>query len=294
MQTSGAQDTIWTVDAVLRWIAGDFEARGIDSPRLEAELLVSLALGCSRIQLIIDRDRPLVAAELAQVRALVGRRRKREPIAYLTGRREFYGLEFRVDKRVLIPRPDTETLVDTALERTRDRSLYGRMLDLCTGSGNVAIAFAKQRPTWRVDGGDLSPDALAVARANALRLGAVWNVRFRQGDLFEAAAEEPYDLVTANPPYVTRKEMGEVSPDIRDHEPHLALVAGEDGLDVVRRIVGQAGAHLVAGGVLAMEIGCEQGDATRALLDQAGFTDVRVDRDLGGRPRVASGLRSSG
>ncbi len=290
MQTSGAQDAIWTVEAVLRWISGDFKARGIDSPRLEAELLVSLVLGCTRIQLIVDRDRPLVATELARIRELVARRRKREPVAYLTGRREFYGHEFRVDRRVLIPRPDTETLVEVALERTRDHSLFGRMLDLCTGSGNVAIAFAKERPTWHVEATDISPDALEVARMNALRLGAVWNVRFRRGDLFDAAAPRPYDLITANPPYVTLREMQEVSADVRDHEPHLALVGGEDGLDVIRRIGAQAGAHLVAGGVLALEIGCEQGDATRALLEGEGFIDVRVDRDLGGRPRVVSAV----
>jgi release factor glutamine methyltransferase len=122
----------------------------------------------------------------------------------------------------------------------------------------------------------------------------VWNVRFRQGDLFDAAEPAPYDVITANPPYVTCRELTEVAPDIRDHEPHLALVGGEDGLDVVRRIVGQAASHLLAGGVLAMEIGCEQGDATRRLLEDEGFADVRVDRDLGGRPRVVSGVRPGG
>jgi len=291
MQTSGAPETIWTVDAIVRWISGDFATRGIESPRLEAELLVCLVLGCTRIQLILDRDRPLADTELARARSLVARRRRREPIAYLTGRREFYGHEFRVDRRVLIPRPDTETLVETALARTRDRSLHGHMLDLCTGSGNVAIAFAKERPTWQVCGGDISDDALTVARGNALRLGAVWSVAFRQGDLFDAAEPEPYDLVTANPPYVSEREMLEVAPDIREHEPRLALEGGPDGLDVVRRIAAQCSAHLVASGVLAMEIGCEQGDATRELLEHEGFVDVRVDRDLGGRPRVVSGVR---
>lgn len=291
MQTTGAPDTVWTVDAVLRWMSSDFQGRGIESPRLEAELLVGMVLGCSRIQLIIDRDRPLAADELARIRGLVARRRKREPIAYLTGRREFYGHELLVDPRVLIPRPDTETLVDTALARTADRSLFGRMLDLCTGSGNVAIAFAKERPTWHVIASDISADALAVARTNALRLGAVWNVAFRQGDLFAIAGQTPYDLITANPPYVTEDEMGEVTPDIRDHEPHLALVGGRDGLDVVRRIAAQAARHLAPGGVIAVEVGCTQTVATASLLEAGGLSEVRVDKDLGGRPRVVSGRK---
>jgi len=291
MQTSGAQDSVWTVEAVLRWITGDFASRGIDSPRLEAELLVGLALGTSRIQVIVERDRPLMADELARIRALVTRRRKREPLAYILGRREFYGREFLVDRRVLIPRPDTETLVEVALDRTQDRSLYGRALDLCTGSGNVAISFALQRPTWQVDATDISADALDVARMNALRLGAVWNVRFRQGDLFAPCGDDRYDLITANPPYLTEQELREVAPDIRDHEPRIALVAGSDGLDVVRRIVAEAGGHLAPAGVVALEIGCQQGDVVADWMTRHGLADVRIHRDLAGRQRVVSGCR---
>jgi release factor glutamine methyltransferase len=282
----------WTIDRVLRWVADDFRTKGIETPRLEAEILLAHALGCTRIQLIVDRDRPLMPAELTEYRAMVGRRRRMEPVAYLRGEREFYGHAFRVDARVLIPRPDTETLVETALLRTRDRSMFGRMLDLCTGSGNVAIAFAKERTTWRVDATDISAEALAVARDNAVRVGAVWSIRFLQGDLFEAlAGEGSYDLITANPPYIPAREIEALAADIRDHEPRLALDGGPDGLEVIRRLVRGAPAYLVDGGVLAMEIGADQATAGTDLLVAAGFEDVRVDQDLGRRDRVVSGKR---
>ena len=281
-------DPVWTVGSVLLWVIGDFRTRGIETPRLEAELLLCHALRCTRIQLIVDRDRLLAPNELTAYRSLVARRRKREPVAYLLGEREFYGMGFRVDRRVLIPRPDTETLVETALTRTQHRSLYGRMLDLCTGSGNVAIAVAKQRLTWRIDAVDLSADALIVAKANSLRLGAVWNLRFLQGDLFAPVPADRYDLITANPPYISTQDLRALPPDIRDHEPSLALFGGDDGLDVVRRIVRAAGSHLVDGGVIALEIACDQGDATAALLREAGFQGVQIDRDLGARQRVVS------
>src|SRR5262249_39431210 len=154
------------------WAAEDFRARGLDTPRLDAELLLGHALSCTRVQLVIDGGRLLEPAELGRFRDLVRRRRAREPVAYLVGVREFYGRTFRVDKRVLVPRPDTETLVEEALERTRHVSMSMRALDLCTGSGCVAVTLARERPTSAVTGTDVSADALAVARDNALRLGA--------------------------------------------------------------------------------------------------------------------------
>ncbi|MGH7439245.1 MAG: N5-glutamine methyltransferase family protein, partial [Polyangiaceae bacterium] len=171
----------WTIEAILRWAADDFRSRGIESARLDAELLLGTALGVTRIQLIVDGKRPLAPPELAGFRELVKRRRTFEPVAYLLGRREFYGREFRVDARVLIPRPDTEALVDVGLERTRELSMSMRALDLCTGSGCVAVTIARERPTSTVIGADLSPGALVVARDNALRLGA-YNAGFRLGD----------------------------------------------------------------------------------------------------------------
>jgi release factor glutamine methyltransferase len=281
------------VDRLLRWVAEDFASRGLDSPRLEAEVLLGHALGCRRLDLVVGRDRVLDAGELARFRDLVRRRRKHEPVAYLVGEREFFGHRFRVDRRALVPRPDTETLVEVALRRTCSRSMSGRMLDLCTGCGNVALSFSKDRPTWHVDAVDASAGAVELARDNAVRLGLVWNVRFVCSDLFESAAlgAEPYDLVTANPPYIPSAEIEGLAPDVRDHEPRAALDGGGDGLDLVRRIVRDAPGRLVAGGVLALEVGSEQAGRAAELFARCGLGDVRVERDLGGRDRVVSGVR---
>ena len=184
MSSSAQAPQVWTIEAVLRWATDDFKTRGIEAPRLDAEILLAKALGATRISLIVDAKRPLDPAELGRFRELVTRRRSREPIAYIVGEREFYGRAFRVDRRTLVPRPDTETLVDVALDRTRAVSMSMRALDLCTGSGCVAVTLARERPTSFVVATDASDGALAVARDNALRLGA-YNVSLRRGDLFE-------------------------------------------------------------------------------------------------------------
>jgi release factor glutamine methyltransferase len=222
---------------------------------------------------------------------MVKRRRTHEPVAYLLGAREFYGRSFKVDARVLVPRPDTETLVDVALARTERVSLAMRALDLCTGSGCVAITLARQRPTSRVHATDLSADALAVARENAQRLGA-YNVSFAQGDLFAAVARPPapFDVITANPPYIPAAEIATLMPDVRDFEPKMALDGGADGLDFVRRIVDDAPAQLVPGGVLAMEIGAGEAPDAARLLEARGFKRVTITRDLARIERVVDGV----
>jgi release factor glutamine methyltransferase len=282
----------WTIGSLVKWATDDFRTRGIENPRLDAELIVAHALGMDRTRVIIESLRPLDPAELSMLRELVKRRRAHEPVAYLRGYREFYGLSFRVDGRVLIPRPDTEALVEVALARTEHVSLSMRQLDLCTGSGCVAIAMARQRPTARVLATDLSADALAVARENAYRLGA-YNVAFREGDLFASVPPGArFDVVTANPPYIASGEIAGLSADIRDFEPRLALDGGPDGLDVVRRIVAEAPSCLEPGGVIALEIGAGEAASSVALLEAGGFTEVRVDRDYGKIERVVSGVRS--
>jgi release factor glutamine methyltransferase len=288
----------WTIEAVVRWATDDFRARGIENPRLDAEVLCSFALGISRIQLIVDGKRPLVPTELARLRDLVRRRRTHEPIAYLRGEREFYGRVFHVDKRVLVPRPDTEALVDVALARTSGVSMAMRALDLCTGSGCVAITLARQRPTAFVVGTDLSAEALAVARDNACRLGA-YNVAFAQGDLFDfdlgpafarrSAAARRFDVVTANPPYIPSAEIAGLMADVRDFEPRGALDGGADGLDFVRRIVAGARAVLVPGGALAVEVGAGQAEEVSALFAAAGYVDVTTARDIARIERVVHG-----
>lgn len=290
MQAEVAPKT-WTIGALVKWATDDFRAKGIENPRLDAELIVAHALGITRTQVIIDAARPLDGPELSALRELVKRRRAREPVAYLRGEREFHGLPFRVDSRVLIPRPDTETLVDAALERTRHVSLSMRLADLCTGSGCVAIAIARERPTAKIWATDLSEDALSVARENAARLGA-YNVAFRAGDLFAALPEgTQLDAVVANPPYIATTEIETLQPDIKDFEPRIALDGGPDGLAIVRRIVEEAPRWLVPGGLLALELGAGEAPAVTALFAERGFRDVRVHRDYARIERVVSGLR---
>ncbi len=286
----GGSDVRWTIGSLIQWATDDFRARGIENPRLDAELIVAFALKTTRMQLIIDSKRPLEGAELAKLRDLVRRRRAREPVAYLRGEREFFGLPFRVTSSVLIPRPDTETLVTVGLARTAHLSLALRHLDLCTGSGCVAIAIARARPTAQVFATDISEDALVVARENAYRLGA-YNVAFRAGDLFEPVRDlhPKLDLITANPPYIASAEIPSLQPEIKDFEPRVALDGGADGLDLVRRIVEGAPAHLARGGILAIEIGEGEASETRALFERSGFADIQTERDYGKIERVVSG-----
>lgn len=279
---------IWSVGRVLTWATDDLRARDSDTPRLDAELMLAHVLGTNRIGLVVDRDRPLSKEELAAYRALHKRRRAAEPIAYMLGAREFYGRPFRVDPRVLIPRPDTETLVDVALARTRDKSLSLTALDLCTGSGCVAITIAKERPTARVLGTDISEEALVVARDNAVRLGALPAVGFVRADVYAGLGEGRFDLVTANPPYIAEGEK--LPATIANHEPGVALWGGAEGFDVTRRVIDGAPAFLEPGGVLAIEIGADQAPRAAELFAARGFVEIERAKDYGGIERVVSGI----
>jgi release factor glutamine methyltransferase len=291
MAGSDTQPEAWTIARVLTWAAKDFKERGLDSPRLEAEMLLADALGTNRMQLILDAMRPLEKSELGAYRALLRRRREHEPVAYILGEREFYGLSFKVDSRVLIPRPDTESLVEAALERSDARDLHGALLDLCTGSGCVALAFAKQRPTWTVWASDRSADALAVAQDNALRLGCATSVRFVESDLFESVADhERFEVITANPPYIPTSDCETLMRDVRDHEPRMALDGGGDGFDIIRRLVPEALKRLASGGILAIEVGDDQADGAVRIFEESGFADVRRHQDYRAVNRVVSGV----
>jgi release factor glutamine methyltransferase len=283
---------VWTVGRVVRWAADDFRARGVESPRLEAELLLAHALSIDRLRVIVESERPLEPTELARYKELIRRRRKGEPIAYIRGQKEFYGRTFQVDSRVLVPRPDTETLVDTALRRAQAK-VGGRYLDLCTGSGCVAISLARERPACQVFAVDLSSEALAVARENAIRLGAVSQVAWLCGDLFAALSNLTnvrFDLITANPPYIPRAEIDKLTVDIREFEPSMALLGGDDGLDVTRRIVAEGRAWLRPRGALAVEIDSAQSADVARLFEKEGFVEVTVEKDYGARDRVVCGL----
>ena len=243
----------------------------------------------ARIELYAHFDRPLSAAELATYRNLVSRRLAGEPVAYLLGHKEFWSLDLLVDARVLIPRPDSETLVEEALARLTGRTGALRIADVGTGSGALALALAKERPEAQIFATDVSPDALAVARANAERLGLA--VTFLEGDLDEPLTPG-FDLIVANLPYIPTGEIAGLSADVRS-EPHLALDGGADGLGLVRRLVEKAPGLLLPGGCLALEIGAGQAGATTDLLAAAGLYDIRARRDLGGIERVVAGLRGT-
>jgi release factor glutamine methyltransferase len=288
---ASAPPTRWTVLEVIRWTVARFTERDLATPRLDAELLVAHALGLPRVQLYVQYDRPLVPDELAAIRALIKRRQAGESVAYLVGKKEFWGLEFTVDARVLVPRPDTETLIEEARERLAGAAVESlRVADVGTGSGAIALTLAKLFPAASVFAVDVSPGALEVARSNGERLGLA--VTFLEGDLAEPlAGKAPFSLVVANLPYIPSGELAALPAEVRV-EPSLALDGGPDGLALVRRLVADAPPLLGPGGVLALEIGAGQAAATAELLGGAGFTDVQTRRDLGGVERVVSGVKA--
>jgi release factor glutamine methyltransferase len=271
----------WTPLKLLGWTQGFFAGKGVDAPRLTAELLLAHALGCDRVRLYLDFDKPLGDPELGRYRELVRRRAAGEPTAYLTGTREFFGHRLAVDPRVLIPRPETELLAELALELLPEG---GAALDLGTGSGALAIALALGRPGARVTAVDLSPGALEVARANAEALGAA--VTFLAGDLYQPLpADARFQVIVSNPPYVPSGELPGLQREVR-REPLLALDGGADGLDLLRRVVAGAPARLEAGGALLVEMHESHLEALPALCRAAGFATAEARRDLAGLPRL--------
>jgi release factor glutamine methyltransferase len=252
---------------------------------LENRILLCEATGLSRVQLITQGDRALTPDEASRLDDLVARRLRGEPIAYIVGKREFFGLEFRVGPAVLIPRPDTELIVELSLERLPQNA--PRLLDMGTGSGAIAVAVAHTRPDADVTALDVSPDALAVAQANATANGA--RVRFLESSWFDAlAAAETFDVIASNPPYIAAGDEHLSQGDLR-FEPVGALTDHADGLSALRIIIQGSPRHLVPGGWLLLEHGYDQAAAVRALLADAGFTDVQSWRDLAGIERVSGG-----
>jgi release factor glutamine methyltransferase len=280
----------WTVLEVVRWTAARFTERALPTPRLDAEILVAHALALPRVQLYVQFDRTLTAAELGEIRALIKRRQAGESVAYLVGKKEFWGIEFAVDARVLVPRPDTETLIEEARERLTAAGVEApRIADVGTGSGAIALTLAKLFPAAAVFASDISPAALDAARANAERLGL--GVTFLEGDLdAPLGPHAPFSLLAANLPYIPTGEMATLSPEVKS-EPALALDGGADGLALVRRLVAAAPALLAPGGALVLEIGAGQAATTAELVRGAGLGDVRMRRDLGGIDRVVSGVK---
>ena len=278
----------WTVRDVLDWTAGHLGQAGSDSGRLDAELLLCHALGgLERIRLYMDPDRPLSQEERDAYRELVRARAAGTPVAHLLGEREFWSLPFRVTPDTLIPRPDTEALVEQALTRL-PAGEPRRVLDLGTGTGCIAAALAHERPEISVDAVEADPEAAAVAADNMERLELGGRVRVLTGAWFDPVGEARYDVIVSNPPYVPEADPHLDQGDVAA-EPRAALTAGADGLDAYRHLIPAAGDHLEAGGWLLLEIGWDQGEAVRDLLTQAGFEEVTIRPDYGGRDRVAEG-----
>jgi release factor glutamine methyltransferase len=277
---------VWTVKRVLDWTRGHFEQKSIDAPRLTAELLLAHVLLATRVKLYTDLERPLSKEELTTYKALIQRRLSGEPTQYLTGKKEFYGRNFAVDARVLVPRPETELLVEACL-RHLPQDTPCRVLDLCTGSGCIAVTLAVEHPQASVWATDVSPAALEVAQANAVTHGVDARVTFFTGDLFAALpGPATFDLIVSNPPYIAQPQLPTLQREVQ-FEPRLALDGGADGLDIVRRLVSDAPAHLKAGGLLALEIGDDQGPAVLELLTRSLGHEVRVERDLARLDRLA-------
>ena len=268
-----------TVDGLLRAARARIDA-------VDAQWLLAHALGRSTAWLYAHADDAVGNAAAVHFETLVERRVAGEPVAYLTGRRGFWSFELQVTPDTLIPRPETELLVELALTHLPpDRVL--QVADLGTGSGAIALALAHERPRAQVLATDASPAALDVARANATSLG-IANIAFAHGDWCAALEQRRFDLIASNPPYIAAGDPHLALGDLR-REPAAALASGVDGLDAIRRIVAGTPLHLVAGGWLLLEHGMEQGDAVRGLLRDAGFVDASTDRDLEGRDRVSSG-----
>jgi release factor glutamine methyltransferase len=288
----------WTVRRLLEWTTSFFTRKEVDSPRLSAELLLAHVLKYPRIKLYTDYERPLGDKELAEFRALVQRASEHEPIAYLTGRAHFFNLEFEVDKHVLIPRPDTETIVENVLQLSRNSPGFEapRILDLCTGSGCIAIAIAHHLKNAVVTATDISEAALAVAKRNLDKHALDGRVTLAQGDLYEALANvpdpQPFDLIVSNPPYIPTGDIENLDRNVRKFEPRLALDGGIDGLVIHRRILQSAPDRLVPGGRIYIEIQFDQGKPIRdiAAADER-FDNVQILKDYSGHERAITARR---
>ena len=280
-------DEPWTIGRLLDWTAKFLAQKGSEFPRLDTEVLLSHALGCKRIELYTRYEELATDEARARFKDLIRKRLEGCPVAYLVGRKEFFSLEFEVSPAVLIPRPDTETLVVEAIRLAKEMP-EPSVLDIGTGSGAIAIAFAKRHKGAKATATDISPDALAVAQRNAAKHGLAERVRFLQGDLFEPlGTEERFDFILSNPPYIAHEDIPTLATGVRDYEPHLALDGGPGGYAVFDRLIREAPGYLKPGGYLIVEIGAPQeGLARQRIESQPGYELGPTIKDGVGHPRV--------
>ncbi len=268
------------------------EAAGVEGPVIDARLLVEAASGASRVDIITDPHRLLTDEQALTLESLVSRREKREPVSHILGVRGFWKIMLKVTPDVLTPRPDTESLLDVLLPRIPvDRAVS--VLDLGVGSGAILLAILSERPAARGLGVDVSAEAVAVARENAANLGLVSRVALLRGDWTAGLASDSFDVVVANPPYIATGDLGDLAPEVRDHEPRLALDGGYDGLEAYRAIAPQIMRVLRPDGVFAVEIGLGQAAAVEALFQDAGAMSVSVHNDLTDRQRIVAGMKKA-
>lgn len=288
---------IWTIQKLLNWTTEYLTNKGIDSPRLSAELLISHVTGLKRIELYTQFDKQVPQQQLDQLHDLVKRAGLYEPVAYLTGKTEFYSLEFDITSNCMIPRPETELLVQRAIEFLRTRFGIQHVCDLCTGSGCIAVAIAKNFPDARVIATDIYAAALEVAARNVEKRQLTEHIQLLCGDLFDPVIQQldvsQFDLIVCNPPYVSIAEYEKLDKNVKDYEPESALLAGADGLDVYRRLINKVDEFLKSGAALMLEIGYAQGHAVRELLEQTGaFTEIKIEKDFNDNDRIVTALKT--
>ncbi|MHC4220918.1 MAG: peptide chain release factor N(5)-glutamine methyltransferase [Planctomycetota bacterium] len=286
----------WTIKKLLDWITQHFTDKAIDAPRLSAEMLLSHILELSRIELYTNFDKPVEKPQLDTLHSLVKRASQSEPIAYLIGKTEFYSIELNVTADCLIPRPETELLVERAIEFLRTRTGGQYICDLCTGSGCIAVAIAKNQPDVQIIASDICDAALQVAAENIEKHQLKDRIKLLCGDLFDPpiSCKEPFDLVVCNPPYVSTSEFESLAANVKDYEPKLALLAGHDGLDLYRRIVEEIHDFLKPDAALMLEIGRDQGPAVRELLEKTKlFEKITIEKDVHDNDRIVIAKRVS-
>jgi release factor glutamine methyltransferase len=291
-------DEVWTVRRILEWTSGFFDRKQVDSPRLSSELLLAHVLNVPRIKLYTGYEQPLTPQALSQFRELVRRAAEHEPVAYVTGRAHIFNLELEIEPGVLIPRPDTETVVENVLQMVRHTvgMETPRVLDLCTGSGCIALAIAQRLPGAQMTAIDISPKAVDLARRNAEKLQLADRVRILQGDLYGPLAEPidlaPFDIIVSNPPYIPSGDIPHLDRNVRDYEPIEALDGGSDGLAVHRRIIAAAPERLRPAGRLYLEVQFDQGPAVRDLIDSTeDLAEPAILKDHAGHERVVTARR---
>ncbi len=279
---------IWHVLELLEWTTGYFERHNIPNPRLDAEVLLGHTLKKSRLQLYLHFDMPVFQNDLSVFREIIKKRIARTPISYITNHKEFMSLDFYVDERVLIPRPETEFIVETILNV--DKNTPQHLLEIGTGSGVIATAIAVNKPEWEITATDISQDALVVAKKNIDNHGCEDRIHLLQGDLFEpikTLKQKSFDWIVSNPPYVNNGTLNDLSPEIREHEPHGALFAGNDGLTIIRNLIAETPHYLLPEGKLIFEIGDTQSEQVAALIqEQSAYKDFQFIKDYAGIKRV--------